>query len=193
MHSLETSHRLAQQENVIREMEWLNRRIKDNSYDKKCEEVSNLLKIKFELELEIIKLKNIINNKEQKMQTNNNQAIVKQNEQLSLTQMMMHQKTIIKRLLNRYIVEVDDAFISQDAINVDQSVIENGAYKYIDNPRSSEHQESVAQLEKAFAEYTEDSNNNEDDDDYDAIENFVKNDYNDTEMFKDKTPSAQVD
>ena len=104
----------------------------------------------------------------------------------------MAEKTIIKRLLNRYIVEVDDAFISekiQDAINVDQAVIENGSYKYIDNPRSAEHQEAVAQLEKAFAEYTEEDA----DDDYDAIENFVKNDDNSSQMFTNNKPSAQVD
>jgi len=108
----------------------------------------------------------------------------------------MAEKTIIKRLLNRYIVEVDDVFISekiQDAINVDQAVIEDGAYKYVDNPRSAEQKEAVAQLEKAFAEYTEDSNNNEDDDDYDAIENFVKNDDDSSEMFTNNKPSALVD
>ena len=105
----------------------------------------------------------------------------------------MAEKTIIKRLLNIYIVEVDDKYISEkikDAINVDQAVIENGSYKYIDNPRTApEHQEAVLQLEKAFAEYSEDAT----DDDYDAIANFVKSDDNSTEMFTNNKPSALVD
>jgi len=94
----------------------------------------------------------------------------------------MAEKTIIKRLLNRYIVETDDAFISekfQDAINCDQAVIEDGAYKYVDNPRTAEQKEAVAELEKAFAEYTEDT---ADDDDSDS-----------DILFNNNSPSALVD
>ena len=94
----------------------------------------------------------------------------------------MAEKTIIKRLLSRYIVDADDVIIN-DAINSDQAVITEQGYDYVDNPRTAEKQEFVAALEEEFTELDEDN----------PIENFVKNKDNSTEFFGFEKPSALAD
>ena len=97
----------------------------------------------------------------------------------------MAEKTIIKRLLSRYIVDADDVIIN-DAINSDQAVITEQGYDYVDNPRTSEKQEFVAGLENAFSVSEDDTFSN-------TLENFVTNKDNSTEFFADKEPSALTD
>jgi len=99
----------------------------------------------------------------------------------------MYEKTIIKQLLSK---KATLSIEMQTAMQSDQAVMNDyNKYEYIDNLRSAEHQEAVAQLEGEFKKHFDDN----DDDDYDAIENFTKSDDNSTEMFTNNKPSAQVD